>query len=291
MIYTTIMEWAHVIILVIASILSLIALRNIHRAEHSRHIMVVKKTVFTLLAPATIALTSAFLIKNLSGCLCEWTTSTLFNTFSVIGYLLLAAAFIHFWHGSGKHHTLHLRDKIFMFGVCCGVFIWLYYLYRIVIIPGSAGTSFLQGTLNIFLPLIVSIIFILTLVVHPRLKAGIIRTPIWYISNGIFVHFLGFMFAEYHKWSPYLIKLPGVAATLFTLGALYFALGFYAADRKYSITKKAAKTIATKTPSRTRITKKRVTRAATRKKKTGTRPKKKAEKKRPAKKTTKAKKK
>jgi FtsH-binding integral membrane protein len=103
------------------------------------------------------------------------------------------------------------------------------------IIPKSAGLPLGVKALNYLYPVLVSLIFIFTLVVHPRMKARIIRTPLWYISSGVFTYFIGYMIYTYSLWNTTQPFVPAVYSAFLMISAAYFCLGFYAAKRKYHI--------------------------------------------------------
>jgi hypothetical protein len=113
------------------------------------------------------------------------------------------------------------------------VFIWLYYLFVLSINPGASGAGLGSRLLAYSPPILVSLMFLLTLVVHPRMKAKIIRTPLWYISSGIFTYFIAYMIREYYVWNATYTFIPVVYAALMLISSFYLCLGFFAAKRKF----------------------------------------------------------
>jgi len=216
----TIINWIQVVFLFIASYFGAVTLVWFYSKKHRKDIMRIKRTVLTLIAAGTIALAIGFTIQNIMG----YAKITAADFFFVIGYALLALGFNHLWYMTAKMHKMHVKDPVFIFGVVCGVFIWLYYLFVLSIIPQSITQALPIRALSFYYPIIVSLIFMFTLVVHPRLKAGVIHTPLWYISNGVFMHFIGFMMYTYSLWNITEAPLHEISSVLLMISAFYFAL-------------------------------------------------------------------
>jgi hypothetical protein len=66
------------------------------------------------------------------------------------------------------------------------------------------------------------------------MQAKVIRTPLWYISNGIFTYFIAFMMYAYSLWNTAIPAMPVIYSVLFAISSAYFVLGFFAAKKKYS---------------------------------------------------------
>ncbi|MBI5880973.1 hypothetical protein HZB90_02485 [archaeon] len=223
--------WLNILLLVAASCLSIVVVRLLFSKKHSKEIMLVKRVVFVLLSLAVLVLTLANLVNVAFRfvAVAWWLDNILF----IAGYICFAAAFGYFWYSTAKMHQLHIKEPIFMLGVVCGVFIWLYYLFVLSIIPGTSGAGFGSRLLAYSPPILVSLMFILTLVVHPRMKAKIIRTPIWYISSGVFLYFIAYMIREYYVWNSSYNFIPVAYIALMLLSSFYLALGFFAAKKKF----------------------------------------------------------
>jgi glucan phosphoethanolaminetransferase (alkaline phosphatase superfamily) len=118
------------------------------------------------------------------------------------------------------------------------VLIWIYYLFRSTIIahPVLAAN---QGIIFFLHPLAVALIFLLTLIIHPAHKAKVIRTPLWYVSSGVFLYFLGYMIMAYSFIKPVAKLIPLLYTTLLFLSSAYFALGLFAASKKFGESEKA----------------------------------------------------
>jgi uncharacterized membrane protein len=223
--------WLNILLLVTASYLSIVVVKRLFSKTHSKEIMRVKRVVFALLSLAVLLLALAN-IMNVVGrflAVAWWLDNVLF----VCSYLCFVAAFGYFWYSTAKMHQLHIKEPIFMLGVVCGVFIWLYYLFVLSIIPGASGADFGSRILVYSPPVLVSLMFVLTLVVHPRMKANIIRTPLWYISSGVFMYFIAYMIREYYVWNSTYEFIPVTYVVLMLLSSFYFALGFFAAKKKF----------------------------------------------------------
>jgi uncharacterized membrane protein len=230
--------WLQVVFLFAAVFFAVIALAKLYHKKHKTHIMLIKRKVFALIGFGVAALAVGYLVKYLYAAFSLEMFPGPQDLFFIMGYLSLAAGFAFFWYESSKLHTLHIKEPIFIFGVICGVFLWLYYLFMMSIMPNSASLSLGGKLLNYFYPVMVSLIFIFTLVVHPRMKARLIRTPLWYLSSGVFTYFIGFMIYTYSLWNTTLPFVPMVYSAFMMLSALYFCLGFYAAKKKYSVKSK-----------------------------------------------------
>ena len=223
--------WLNIVLLAIASYLSIVAVKHLFSRMHPHEIMRVKRVVFSLLSVAVLLLTLANLVNVAFRfvAVAWWLDNVLF----IASYLCFAAAFGYFWYSTAKMHQLHIKEPIFMLGVVCGVFIWLYYLFVLSIIPGVEGADLGSKILAYSPPVLVSLMFVLTLVVHPRMKANIIRTPLWYISSGVFMYFIAYMIREYYVWNSTYSFIPVLYAVLLLLSSFYFALGFFAAKKKF----------------------------------------------------------
>ncbi|MBN1544494.1 hypothetical protein JW898_03460 [Candidatus Woesearchaeota archaeon] len=228
-----IISWIQTAVLVVAAWLAIANARHFHSKKRGSEIMHVKKHVFTWLSVGVVSMAIAYLIQNILLVSRSYAKINVADVFFVLSFASLAIGFNYFWYMTSKMHKLHIKEPVFIFSVMCGVFIWLYYLFVMAIIPNSEGYPLTVRALYYFYPVIVSLIFLFTLVVHPRMKAGVIRTPIWYISNGVFTYFIAYMIQMYDRWTAGAHSLTTIYAVLFLISACYFALGFYAARKKY----------------------------------------------------------
>jgi hypothetical protein len=174
----------------------------------------------------------AFIIENTGGVIDKNFTPAGTIFFS-LAYILLLIAFAYFWHDSSRFHRLHISEPIFFLGVFAGVMLWLYYMMRITVQANAAGLSLLNKIILFIHPLVVTIIFLLTLIIHPAHKAKVIRTPLWYISSGVFLYFIGYNIMAYSFVRPAAKLIPLLYTILLFLSAVYFTLGFFVASRKF----------------------------------------------------------
>ena len=61
----------------------------------------------------------------------------------------------------------------------------------------------------------------------------VITTPLWYISTGVFLHFMAFMIHYYTFWNPTTLYVPSIYSFMYVMSAGFFVLGFYTASKKY----------------------------------------------------------
>ncbi len=231
--FTLVLQFIHIVLLVTATILSMFTVRTFYRARHTTAIMLVKKKVFTLMSVALVAMLAAFLVNYLYRFPGGTRVISAYDFFITISYILFIAALAYFWYGATKLHKLHVKEPIFMFGVACAVFIFNYYLYVTALIPASSGKSSIMATMMLTYPVLVSLMFLLTLIIHPVHRAGIIRTPLWYISTAVFTYFIGSMMYEYFMWVIAREILPAFFSAFFVLSASTFCIGMKAALKKY----------------------------------------------------------
>lgn len=221
------------LMLFVALFFAVRTLKNLYSIRSRKLILHIKKVVFSWLTAATAFLAIAFLINSIYTLFYIYAEYSFADIFFTLSYVSFAMGFGYFAHRVRELHKLHIKEPIFIISVACALFIWLYYLFRTIIIPASLLDPPLMKFLNYFYHIAVSVILILTLAVHPRMRSDIIRTPLWYITNGIFVYFLAFMFYSYASWTTAPMFLHAVYPVLFFLSACYLCLGFYAASRKY----------------------------------------------------------
>lgn len=227
-----IIEWLRNILLAIALLFGVRTIKALFKTDSKNQIIGMKRIVFTLIASGLSFFLIALLIENFGGVIDKRFTPASIALFS-IAYLLLLVAFAYFWHDSSKYHMLHISEPVFFLGVSAGVMLWMYYLFRIAMQANAAGFSLMDKFVFIIHPLAVAMIFLLTLIIHPAHKAKVIRTPLWYISSGIFLYFIGYMIMTYSFIRPVARLIPLFYTILFFLSAAYFTLGFFAASRKF----------------------------------------------------------
>lgn len=231
--FVSVMQWLHIGFLVVAAVLSMFLVRRFWRDTHKDLLMIAKRRVFTMLSPAIIAMLAAFTAKYvyaLPGC-SRWITA--YDFFITISFILFIAALGYFWYEVRKLHQLHIKEPIFMFGVICGIFIFNYYLYVTALVPATAGKTGIANLLVLIYPVFISMMFILTLIIHPVLRAGIIRTPMWYISSAVFTYFLGFKMYYYHMYAKPSVFLPPFYSAMYVISAFTLCIGLEAALKKY----------------------------------------------------------
>jgi len=231
-----VIEWLRNILLIIALFYAIKTIKALFKADSKNDIIGMKRVVFTLIAAGIAFLLLAFIIENFSGVINKSFTLAGIVFFS-LAYILLLIAFAYFWHDSSRFHRLHISEPIFFLGVFAGVMLWLYYMMRITVQANAAGLSLLNKIIFFIHPLAVAIIFLLTLIIHPAHKAKVIRTPLWYISSGVFLYFIGYNIMAYSFVRPAAKLIPLLYTMLLFLSAVYFTLGFFVASRKFGSSK------------------------------------------------------
>ncbi len=227
-----IIEWLRNLLLIIALFYGIKAIKALFSADSKNDIIGMKRVVFTLITAGIAFLLLAFIIENFNGVINKSFTQAGIAFFS-LAYILLLIAFAYFWHDSSRFHRLHISEPIFFLGVFAGVMLWLYYMMRISVQANAAGLSLLNKIIFFIHPLAVAIIFLLTLIIHPAHKAKVIRTPLWYISSGVFLYFIGYNIMAYSFVRPAARLIPLLYTILLFLSAVYFTLGFFVASRKF----------------------------------------------------------
>jgi hypothetical protein len=232
-----IIEWLRNILLGIALFFGIQTIKKLFQTDSKNGIIGMKRIVFTLITIAFAFLMLGFIIENMQGVTSiSRHSTTLSIIFFSISYLLLIFAFAYFWYDSSRFHLLHVSEPVFFAGVTAGVLIWIYYLFRSTFLAHPVLASN-QGIIFFLHPLAVALIFLLTLIIHPAHKAKVIRTPLWYISSGIFMYFLGYMIMAYSFIKPVAKLIPLLYTILLFLSSAYFALGLFAASRKFGSSK------------------------------------------------------
>jgi len=220
--------------LFIAFLFSVLATRNLFIHKFREEIIRTKRLVFLFLTCALGFLTIAVSVSGLFNFFGLDVFPSVADLFFLFAYSFFLVAFAFLWFKIKRLHKLHKKDVLFCFNVGFAILIWLYYLSTNVIAQSVSGLSVLGKFLIFFYPLVVSSIFFLTLIIHPLLRAGIISTPLWYVSSGVFLYFIGFMISFYYYWHPTIDVIPVIYSVLFFLSSLYFILGAFAARRTFS---------------------------------------------------------
>ena len=234
-IVTQALEGIRSALLIIALFLGFKAAKALAQDESTDRIHLIKKNVFVWLMWGILFLVIANLGKNIS--LTLGTEFIWWDLFLIIHYFFFLFAFAYFWKSSGQLHHLSSRERLFLMGVICLVLVGVVYLLTYIILPHPPENVF-ERILNWFYPVITSLLFIFTYAVRSRVRAKLIDRSLWYISNGVFFYFLGYLLYVYvhlgeSEWS----FLPIVYTGLFLLSAGYYLLGFLVAKKKLAITK------------------------------------------------------
>jgi hypothetical protein len=194
-----------------------------------------KRRVFMWLCWAMVWLFLGLLIETINeifGIIPLWLSGVLI----LFANGLWVVAFAEFWYKSASFHSLHLREKIF--GALMGILVAIGVLILIKnVLTHSSMTRFdAEFYLMIINIILISTALILTFVVYPRVKAGVIDNSLRYITSGIFTYFLSFLLQTYVQFSSKLLWLDFLSWLLFFGSLVYFWCGFVAA-RRYHIRK------------------------------------------------------
>ncbi|NQU79680.1 hypothetical protein HQ545_07985 [Candidatus Woesearchaeota archaeon] len=225
------LQWINIVVLFIAAGFSITAVGALIR--HKTRIMQVKHVVFELMCAGVWLLAIGLLLLRIKQSFLSNIFPSIADMFLIFGYVCLVFALGYFWYHAGKMHKLHKRDMVFIFGTTCGVLLWLYFLFVVSIIPAVQGLPLLHRSLHYIYPVLTSLMFLFSLAIHPRMKAKLIRTPLWYLSSGVFAYFIGTMMIEYSRWNAVYGFMPVLYSSVFLIGSFYFLLGFVSAKRKY----------------------------------------------------------
>jgi hypothetical protein len=228
-----IMQVLQVLFLFIAGFFAIESVTILHSRRYRTHIMKIKKPVFILLMIGTICLTIAYSMKHVYSFLFTEIIPLASDIFFVISYITLIVAFVMLWIRTRRIHTMHQKELFFFIGVVSMVLIWLYYFFSQVLLPGTSGLPLLNTYLTYFYPAAASFLFFSTLIVHPMKHDKVIRSPLWYLSAGVFLNFLAEMMYVYTEWNMSMAFVEILYNVLFMFSAFYFLLGFYVAYKKF----------------------------------------------------------
>lgn len=234
-IITQILEGLKSAVLIIGLFLSFRAVKVLVQYESTERMHYIKKNVFVWLMWGMLFLVIATLGKNIS--LTFGGEFILWEVFLILHYLFFIFALVYFWKSSGQLHQISSREKIFLVGVVCLVLVGVVYLLSYVVLSHSAE-NLVERTLNWLYPIMISLMFISTYAVHSRVRAKLINRSLGYISNGIFLYFLGYLLYVYmHFGESKLSFLSIVYSGLFLLSAGYYLLGFLVAKKRLTVAK------------------------------------------------------
>lgn len=222
--------WLTDFLLLLAFVLVLIATRCLFTSHSREELIKVKRPVFVFLTLGLAFLAMAFTLKNIYSVLGKTAFPAAADFFFPFSYLFFVAGFGYFWYNTKSLHRLPNKEIFFFFTTVFLVLLWLYYLFFHLITVASL--SWPAKFLVFFYPSAVSLMFILTLIIPARLKAGLICTPLWYFACAIFAYFLGFSLSAYAPYSAYFL-LPFLSAFLFLISSVYFVLGALTAQKKF----------------------------------------------------------
>jgi hypothetical protein len=228
-----ILEWLRNILLILALLYGVKTVKALFKDDSKSDIIGMKRAVFTMITIGLFSMLAALFIENSIGITDKYFTIPSIILFS-LAYIFLLSAFAYFWHDSSRYHLLHISEPVFFLGVFIGVMLWMYYLFMLIMQAYASGLTLVNKIILFIHPIVVAIIFLLTLIIHPAHKAKVIRTPLWYISSGIFLYFIGYNIMVYSFIRPVARLIPLLYNMLFFLSAAYFNLGFFAASRKFS---------------------------------------------------------
>ncbi len=224
------LETLNLIVLFFGICAALKATKNLSSFGHPHHETdIIKKKIFPLLCWGMIALFGGNWIRDMTRMF--W-GSDLLLMFSFIGiwisYVLFITAFGYFWYATKEMHHISTKERWFFAGVVGLVIMWNAYLFQAIIPALSLATTFSKIVL-IINPALISMMFILTFAVHPRIKAGVVDSSLGYISNGVFIYFIGAMLIQHTPRTVIPVIASGV---LMLISSGYYWLGFVVARKK-----------------------------------------------------------
>lgn len=226
-------DWIRNIVLCIALFFAAACVERLFMGGFKSSILHIKKLLFAWVTLAFSFLALGFFTGEPIDFLQKGFLPTVSALFFTASYAMFIIALLFFWHHSSKMHRLYRKELFFFSAVISAVLIWLLFLFKATLLPRLMIFTELTR-INLFLqPMMVSLMFLLTLKIHPAVKAKVIRTPLWYVSSGIFFYFLGFMALIHSTFNQHLKFIPVLYSVLFLLSGVYFLIGFVVADKKY----------------------------------------------------------
>ncbi|MFH0870259.1 MAG: hypothetical protein V1866_04350 [archaeon] len=226
-------NWLRNIVLCIGLFFAAACVERLFMGGFKSSILHIKKPLFAWVTLAFSFLALGFFTGEPLSFLHKGFLSMVSTVFFTAAYLMFIIAFSFFWHHSSKLQRLHHKELFFFSAAISAVLIWLLFLFKTTLVPRLMIFPMFTR-ISLFLhPLAVSLMFLLTLRIHPAVKAKVMRTPILYISSGAFLYFLGFMVLIHANFNQHLRFIPVLYSALFFLSAIYFLIGFVVADKKY----------------------------------------------------------
>jgi hypothetical protein len=228
----SILDVLNLILLFIGVYAALRATKDIVDFGHPHHeTNVIKKKIFPLLCWGMIFL--------LGGNLAQSGTQFLENNLLLIlgtiliwlSYVLFIIGLGYFWYATKEIHHISTKERWFFAGVVGLVVIWNSYLFVKIIFPVLSMITTMGKIILIINPILITMMFILTFAVHPRIKAGVVDSSLGYISGGVFVYFLGFMLIQYTLITENIIIVM-ISGILIIISSAYYWLGFVVARKK-----------------------------------------------------------
>ncbi len=191
----------------------------------------IKKRIFPLLCWGMIFLLGGNLLQS---AVKFWENNLLLmmgTLFIWLSYVLFIIGFGYFWYATKEMHHISTKERWFFAGVVGLVVIWNTYLFIEIIIPALSAVTTLGKMILVTNPILISMMFILTFAVHPRIKAGVVDSSLGYLSSGVFLYFLSFMLAQYALGTENII-IRFASTLLILISSAYLWLGFVVTRKK-----------------------------------------------------------
>lgn len=229
-----VMAWVRLALLIIASAYGVFAIRTLSHEKNNTPILRIKKRVFMLLTAAVFLFTLGVGAIHFGTLFAEQNFPSAADIPIVVSHILFIAAFIYFWVKTADLHRTDMAERIFFSCTIFAALFWVVFLLIGSVMPAIEGEYLIAKIFYIAYPMLVTLMFLSTLIVNPRLKAAIITTPLWYVSTAVFLHFLAFMTQYYTIWHPMTRFIPAIYSFLYILSAGFFVIGFYTISKKYA---------------------------------------------------------
>lgn len=227
-----ILDALNLVLLFIGVYTALRATKEIVSFGHPHHeTNVIKKRIFPLLCWGIILLLSGNIFHNLRHTWGSSILSFLSTIFLWLSYILFIIGLGYFWYATKEMHHISTKERWFFAGMVGLVVMWNTHLLVKIIIPVLSAVTTLGKIVLVINPILISIMFILTFAVHPRIKAGVVDSSLGYISSGVFVYFLGFMLSQFSLGKETMIILIS-SGILMLISSAYYWLGFVVARKK-----------------------------------------------------------
>jgi hypothetical protein len=228
---TQVMEVLRLVILSISLIIAVLATRSLVQSESNDFFHQIKRKVFVWLMWGIFFLVIGSIGKYITDL--QGKTVWIWEVFFLLYYLFFLISFIYFWKISGKVHQMNAKEKVLFLGVICLVVVILGWFFTTLILPANFKQSNLIQIAPAAYPLIISLLFLSTYVVHSRVRVKIIDRSLGYIASGIFVYFVGYLIYTYNYFSQSQWEFfPLIYVSLFLISSFYYLLGFLVAKNK-----------------------------------------------------------